>query len=1020
MKKIFFSILIILSIVSIITIVVLHNPAPVLSYVLSKVTGESVRISQIDYSYDSGVLSILLKNIHLAGNVEGNIENWKCTIETKKGFYFKDAIISNFNMIITGVQKKKLPYLPIPHERLMIKNGILVYGSNSFTIDEITAHNIKTHKSFSLSGTISSNMMRRLTFSGEGTYRKESLTMKGNFSMSAFDLVQLSPSIEGQINISGAFSYEKKVLTIRGPFEVSRCTIQDSLFKKPIHIGQTKGGLSLFYSGNLIQIYMSDIGYKGTNFLVNLTADHATLKELEISSGFFNIFEVIDNINFGHIDPALLSSLRHGKMRIQRLIYNSEKPFHAEIELSDIAITFNEKQLNNLGGLLTINEHYIKLTNVQATYGVGSKFYNFSGIIPLEKKETIKIKGNFSISLRDIPSFIDVANLQFKSGTTYGTIKIEGKLGEKFGISGGGTLTNSIVRWKKICIVARGSYTFTDNTILFNPLRLQKGDTDISVKGKWSKEFMNVTVKGNIDPGLLRYFVSIPFDAFGSIPVDIAAVKRQGEVSTMVKGTIMMDTLSFELPGVMKKPNDIKSSLKFAFLIKDSDISIEHFNFTLDTLNVMLTGKINDYQKIDCDVTAKADTLNNIRPMFFFDREDEEGYIDIRLKIRDLVLPIKKLPVLYGTINIKNGFLRLPWLVKPIRNFNLSSRFQDNTWEIGIEKLICGNSILTEGTLLLKDFESRLFFLSLTMENIDSNDFLYKIPVETFIIPTIHEGSFMSGLNSNISIYIKRFTMGAIEGDTLLMSGAFGDRKLSISEMRTNIFDGNFNFNGIIDFSAPNVTIIADGRLDKIKGGLFLSALGDTSGLFESRASLFGNINACGNDINALLSSLNGKVTLYSRNGVIKKWNLLSKIFGFLNVTDMVKGEINFGKEGLSYTRIGSNFIIQKGILHTDDFIIDSPSMLIHGKGDIDISRNYLDGIIAVSPLVTIDRIIDKIPLIRNILREKDKGFIYASYSVKGPINDPAITMNVMKTVGGRTVDVLKNIFKLPVEVFEK
>jgi hypothetical protein len=73
-----------------------------------------------------------------------------------------------------------------------------------------------------------------------------------------------------------------------------------------------------------------------------------------------------------------------------------------------------------------------------------------------------------------------------------------------------------------------------------------------------------------------------------------------------------------------------------------------------------------------------------------------------------------------------------------------------------------------------------------------------------------------------------------------------------------------------------------------------------------------------------------------------------------------------------------------------------------------------------VSPLVTIDKTIKKIPILRSILRDKNKGFIYASYNVGGNIDDPDIRLNYVETIGGRTIDTMKNLLTLPVELFEK
>jgi len=1019
MKKVIVSILAGLFVVILSVVIAFHNLPPIASLVISKITGQNIRISHIGYSYEQGVLSVLLTDIRLSGDVKGTIESWNTAIETKKGLYLKDIIVSNFTLDMVGV-KKKTPSFPIPQRLLLIQNGTITYSGISFFIDEIVAHSVPTKKSFILTGTITrSNLMQKLTFSGEGTYKKRVPTVNGQFSISALNLSQISPMIEGQATVSGSFSYGKKGLSLDGPFDVSGCIIRNSVFRKPLHIGYTQGKLSLNYSGNLIRLHMSDIAYRDTHFVTNLTLDHTGLHELELSSGFFNIRPIVDDFPLHGVDPALLKSLTEGMVRIRKLVHNNKTPLHAEMELQNVGITIDKKYFTNLKGFLTVDDQNIHLSEIQATYG-GSRVYNVSGIIPFGKDKITKLKGNFSFDLRDIPSLIDIGNLTFTGGATAGTIEVEGKPGKGYKISGAGTLTNGNIQWKKLTMSAQGSYTFTDNTVVFNPLILQKGNTMVSIKGKWGENLMDLTVKGSFDPALMKHFIATPFNSEGVMRLDVAFLKKQNDPSIRMKGTMTMDSLLFELPGLMKKPPTVASGVQFALRMKDNIIFIENFNFTLDTLRVSLTGTVNDYKKIDCNITATADNFSTIQPIFLLDRDNAEGHMDIRLQIRNLVFPLRTLPLLYGTIHITNGFLRLPWLVKPVKHFTLTSSFHGSTGDIVIENMVCGNSILTKGTFSLKDIERRLVSLVLTMENFRSDDFFPQLPLKTFTIPIIHEGSFISTINSDISINMKQFTIGAIQGDTLSMRGAFRNKKMSISELRANIFNGNFNFNGSIDFSAPAATLTGGGKLNRIQGGLLLSAFGDTSGIFESRISLFGNVGSQGNDIQTLRSNLHGTLTFYSRNGVIKRWNLLSKVFGILNVTYLIKGKINFGHEGLSYTRMGANFTAQHGVFHTDDFVIDSPSMLLHGTGNVDISTNRIDGSITVSPLVALDKFIDTIPIIRNILREKRRGFLYAVFSVNGPIDDPSITTNVMETVGGRTLEVLKNIFRLPAGVSEE
>jgi len=202
-------------------------------------------------------------------------------------------------------------------------------------------------------------------------------------------------------------------------------------------------------------------------------------------------------------------------------------------------------------------------------------------------------------------------------------------------------------------------------------------------------------------------------------------------------------------------------------------------------------------------------------------------------------------------------------------------------------------------------------------------------------------------------------------------------------------------------------------------GGVFLKAMGAETSAINGEGAIVANLSAQGESSADLVSTLHGQLSVYTQNGVIRKWNLLSKLFGLLNFYDLFKGKVPLTESGLSYTKMGAMFQVADGVFTTNNFVLDSPSMLITGTGDINASGREIRGTVTVSPLVTIDRTIDKIPIIRNILKERGKGFLYGSYNVKGPIDDPDIALNFVNTIGGRTVDILRNILVLPVGIFE-
>jgi len=77
-----------------------------------------------------------------------------------------------------------------------------------------------------------------------------------------------------------------------------------------------------------------------------------------------------------------------------------------------------------------------------------------------------------------------------------------------------------------------------------------------------------------------------------------------------------------------------------------------------------------------------------------------------------------------------------------------------------------------------------------------------------------------------------------------------------------------------------------------------------------------------------------------------------------------------------------------------------------------------MDARITVSPLVTIDKIVSNIPVLKNILQDKKRGFIYAVYDVKGPIEDPEIKVSYIQTIGSLPLNILRGLIEFPMNLF--
>jgi hypothetical protein len=109
-------------------------------------------------------------------------------------------------------------------------------------------------------------------------------------------------------------------------------------------------------------------------------------------------------------------------------------------------------------------------------------------------------------------------------------------------------------------------------------------------------------------------------------------------------------------------------------------------------------------------------------------------------------------------------------------------------------------------------------------------------------------------------------------------------------------------------------------------------------------------------------------------------------------------------------------FDLNGGVLNIKESVIDGSSMTLVGKGDINIKEKTIDLEILAAPLKTVDFILKKIPLVREIT---GGSLVSIPIKVKGDISDPGITYLSPMAVGSGLLGIMKNTIQAPFKMFE-
>ncbi|MCP4629356.1 MAG: hypothetical protein GY850_38510 [bacterium] len=242
----------------------------------------------------------------------------------------------------------------------------------------------------------------------------------------------------------------------------------------------------------------------------------------------------------------------------------------------------------------------------------------------------------------------------------------------------------------------------------------------------------------------------------------------------------------------------------------------------------------------------------------------------------------------------------------------------------------------------------------------------------------------------------------------------FKPQKVAIVVHRADIC--GISFRGLLNWSDQTLDLYFVPTASNYKLVSTLSCLTAQKDLATGTYSLNGEILAK-TKAEAITRSLTGKLAFSATEGRIYRFGLLAKLLAILNVTEIYRGEIpDLIGEGFAYRSMSANAKLQGGKIIMEECSIDGVSMGIVCEGEIDLVDKEMDFLILVAPFKTVDRIVEILPLIGNVLGGK---LISIPFKAKGDLNDPAVYALPPTAVGSGILGILERTLKLPVTVIQ-
>lgn len=167
----------------------------------------------------------------------------------------------------------------------------------------------------------------------------------------------------------------------------------------------------------------------------------------------------------------------------------------------------------------------------------------------------------------------------------------------------------------------------------------------------------------------------------------------------------------------------------------------------------------------------------------------------------------------------------------------------------------------------------------------------------------------------------------------------------------------------------------------------------------------------------ALLDHLDGAVALSVKGGHFRADSAVVKILSYLNVTDLLRGSFpDPGAEGIPYKSLVVRGTARQGRLLIDEAVLKSSIAQMAARGSLDLGNQLFDITVLVAPLTTVDAVVKKIPLVRDILAGS---LVTIPVRVTGPFDQPKVDAVPPSAVADELAGIMKRTLQLPFKILE-
>jgi uncharacterized protein YhdP len=539
---------------------------------------------------------------------------------------------------------------------------------------------------------------------------------------------------------------------------------------------------------------------------------------------------------------------------------------------------------------------------------------------------------------------------------------------------------------------------------------------------------------------------------------------------------------AYNLPGYVNKPLSMPNTLTFSTVIGEKATTVQSVHYALQPMIVSGSGLIGygDKPYLGFDLHTNKFMMSEALPLLsMWQKYTIKGMVQANIKGGGDPVDMSAMDY-HGTVDLTKVSMLPDVHLKPISGISGVLTFKGNSLESSSIATRYGDSVVTlkaaikslkkpEGDIILSSPQLylrdinlaetgpavavRRFNANVTLRNdsialqsvsglVNTSNFNMKGVFLTGRNPLLNVSVLSSKLNlDDLRIFLEPpQTTGGQKNSTfdikLALDVEAGNAKkvlfnklaataqrehgtIYLHNLTTGLYGGTLTAKG---------RIVTHGDLGDRYDLTFDIAKSDAEKLFEAldisrevtgSLTVGGNLTARGNTLLDAKKSALGNLRLGMQSGKFRKFSTLSKVFSILNVSQLLKFKLpDMASGGMPYSTIKGSIAVKDGMLSTQDIFISSNAINVSIIGTADIVKEELNLTIGAQPLQTVDKIVNRIPIVGWLLTGKDKNLLTAYFEAKGKWSDPQVNAIPVKSMGKGIFDIFIRAFQLPVKLF--